>query len=269
MGSPQRNASLGGHLSTQLAHKQRTESACILRVRALCKSFAGIQILKSVDLTVLPQELVFIIGPSGAGKSTFLRCMNRLEEPDSGSIVIDGVDLLSPKTNINLMRQKIGMVFQAFNLYPHMTALANVTLALRRVSKNDAAAARAIAIKALDQVGLKEKAQSYPAELSGGQQQRVAIARAIALEPKIMLFDEPTSSLDPSLVNSVLAVMADLRKLGMTMVIVSHEMRFARDAADRIIFMQDGKIEEEGAPDFMFGPQASASTRAFLSQINS
>jgi polar amino acid transport system ATP-binding protein len=264
----QLNAAVEGDLSTQSARERRDESACILSVRSLCKSFSGIQILKSVDLSVLPQELVFIIGPSGSGKSTFLRCMNRLEEPDSGSINVDGVDLLSPKTNINLMRRKIGMVFQSFNLYPHMTALANVTLALRRVSKHDPANANVIAMKALDQVGLKEKARSYPAELSGGQQQRVAIARAIALEPKIMLFDEPTSSLDPSLVNSVLAVMRDLRELGMTMVIVSHEMRFAKDAADRIIFMQDGRIEEEGTPDFMFGAHAGAHTRAFLSQIN-
>ena len=252
-----------------LARERPDESACILSVRSLCKSFSGVQILKGIDLSILPQELVFIIGPSGSGKSTFLRCMNRLEEPDSGSIVVDDVDLLSPKTNINLMRRKIGMVFQSFNLYPHMTALANVTLALRRVSKHDAATANTIAMKALDQVGLKEKAASYPAELSGGQQQRVAIARAIALEPKIMLFDEPTSSLDPSLVNSVLAVMRDLRTLGMTMVIVSHEMRFAKDAADRIIFMRDGRIEEEGTPQFMFGAQAGAHTRAFLSQINS
>jgi polar amino acid transport system ATP-binding protein len=238
----------------------------ILGVRSLCKSFSGIQVLKSVDLSIRPQELVFIIGPSGSGKSTFLRCMNRLEEPDSGSIFVDGVDLLSPRTNINLVRRRIGMVFQSFNLYPHMTAIANVALALHRVLKHDAQTAETMAAAALDKVGLKEKARSYPAELSGGQQQRVAIARAIALEPKIMLFDEPTSALDPTLVDSVLAVVRDLRNLGMTMVIVSHEMRFARDAADRIVLMQEGRIEEEGTPAFMFGTQASARTQAFLSR---
>lgn len=268
MGRLQRNDSVEDGPSAPSAGAARDSAAGILTVRSLCKSFGGIQILKNIDLSVFPQELVFIIGPSGSGKSTFLRCLNRLEEPDSGSIFIDGIDLLSPKTNINLMRRHIGMVFQAFNLYPHMTALGNVTLALRHVLKRDRAAAETIAIKALDQVGLKEKAKAYPAELSGGQQQRVAIARAIALEPKIMLFDEPTSALDPSLVNSVLAVMRDLRHLGMTMVVVSHEMRFARDAADRIIFMQNGRIEEEGTPDFMFGSQAGVHTRAFLSQIN-
>lgn len=263
-----RDISVEGGPLNQVVSEPKEEPNYILQVRSLCKSFSGIQILKNIDFSVRPQELVFMIGPSGSGKSTFLRCLNRLEEPDSGSVFIDGVDLLSPKTNINLMRRRIGMVFQSFNLYPHMTALGNVKLALRHVIKHDRAAAEAIAIKALDQVGLQEKAGSYPAELSGGQQQRVAIARAIALEPKIMLFDEPTSSLDPSLVNSVLAVLRDLRSLGMTMVIVSHEMRFARDAADRIVFMRMGRIEEEGTPDFMFGPQAGVHTREFLSQIN-
>jgi polar amino acid transport system ATP-binding protein len=248
--------------------ESKNMSECILDVRSLCKSFSGIQILKNIDFSVRPQELVFIIGPSGSGKSTFLRCLNRLEEPDSGSVWIDGVDLLSSKTDINAMRRRIGMVFQSFNLYPHMTALMNVTLALRRVMKHNRVAAESIAMKALAQVGLEDKASSYPAELSGGQQQRVAIARAIALEPKIMLFDEPTSALDPTLVNSVLAVLRDLRRLGMTMVIVSHELRFARDAADRIVFMRAGRIEEEGAPEFMFGPGAGLHTREFLSQIS-
>ena len=203
----------------------------IVDVRGLRKSFGATEVLKGIDLVVEPQELVFIIGPSGAGKSTFLRCLNRLEEPTDGSIVIDGVDLLHPKTDINAMRRRIGMVFQAFNLYPHMTALGNVTLALRKVLGKSTAEAEAIAVAALARVGLKEKAKSYPNELSGGQQQRVAIARAIALEPKIMLFDEPTSSLDPELAGSVLAVMRDLGASGMTMVVASHEIRFARDAA--------------------------------------
>ena len=185
----------------------------ILEVRALHKSFGGTEVLKGIDLAVEPQELVFIIGPSGAGKSTFLRCLNRLEEPTGGSIIVDGVDLLDPKTDINAMRRRIGMVFQAFNLYPHMTALGNVTLALRKVMRLPGAQAEAAGLAALDRVGLADKARAYPSELSGGQQQRVAIARAIALEPKIMLFDEPTSALDPELVGSVLAVMRDLRCL--------------------------------------------------------
>jgi polar amino acid transport system ATP-binding protein len=239
----------------------------ILEVRSLEKSFGKLPALRGVDLVVAPQELVFIIGPSGSGKSTLLRCLNRLEEPTSGSIVVDGVDLLSPKTNINAIRQRIGMVFQSFNLYPHMTAIGNVTLALRKVLKMDFARADAIGKAALDRVGLADKARSYPAELSGGQQQRVAIARAIALEPKIMLFDEPTSALDPELSNSVLAVMRDLRASGMTMVVVSHEMRFAREAADRVVFMENGLIAEEGAPDFIFGPNASARTQAFVAEI--
>ena len=169
----------------------------ILEVRALRKSFGGTEVLRGIDLAVAPQELVFIIGPSGGGKSTFLRCLNRLEEPTGGSIIVDGVDLLDPKTDINAMRRRIGMVFQAFNLYPHMTALGNVTLALRKVMRLPGAQADAAGLAALDRVGLKDKARAFPSELSGGQQQRVAIARAIALEPKIMLFDEPTSALDP------------------------------------------------------------------------
>src|SRR5215467_6183956 len=172
----------------------------ILEVRGLRKSFGPTEVLKGIDLAVAPQELVFIIGPSGSGKSTFLRCLNRLEEPSDGSIFVDGVDLLHPKTDINAMRRRIGMVFQAFNLYPHMTALGNVTLALRKVTGLANGPAEAVGIAALDRVGLKDKARAYPNELSGGQQQRVAIARAIALEPKIMLFDEPTSALDPELV---------------------------------------------------------------------
>jgi polar amino acid transport system ATP-binding protein len=239
----------------------------ILEVRSLRKTFGTFSALNGVDLTVAPQELVFIIGPSGSGKSTLLRCLNRLEEPTSGSIFVDGIDLLSRKTNINLMRRRIGMVFQSFNLYPHMTARANVALALRKVLKMSRTEANATATAALERVGLADKAGSYPAELSGGQQQRVAIARAIALEPKIMLFDEPTSSLDPELVGSVLAVMRKLRESGMTMVVVSHEMRFAHEAADRILFMENGTIAEEGTPETIFGPNANTRTRAFVAEI--
>jgi len=236
----------------------------ILEVRGLRKSFSGTEILKGIDFAVEPQELVFIMGPSGAGKSTFLRCLNRLEEPTEGSIFVDGIDLLHPKTDINAARRRIGMVFQAFNLYPHMTALGNVTLALRKVMGLTTAQAEAIGYAALDRVGLKDKARAYPNELSGGQQQRVAIARAIALEPKIMLFDEPTSALDPELVGGVLAVMRDLQACGMTMVVVSHEMRFAREAAHRVVFMEDGLVCDEGRPDRIFGPDANPRARKFL-----
>jgi polar amino acid transport system ATP-binding protein len=239
----------------------------ILDVRGLRKSFGPSEVLKGIDLAVEPQELVFIIGPSGSGKSTFLRCLNRLEEPSDGSIFIDGIDLLHPKTDINAMRRRIGMVFQAFNLYPHMSALGNVTLALRKVLGKSTAEAEAIAFTALGRVGLKDKARAYPNELSGGQQQRVAIARAIALEPRIMLFDEPTSALDPELAGGVLAVMRDLQASGMTMVVVSHEMRFARDAAHRVLFMEGGVVIEEGPPAKIFGPDASPRARAFIAEI--
>jgi polar amino acid transport system ATP-binding protein len=242
-------------------------STAILDVRALRKSFGTTEVLKGIDLAVAPHELVFIIGPSGSGKSTFLRCLNRLEEPSDGSIWVDGVDLLHPRTNINAMRQRIGMVFQAFNLYPHMTAIGNVTLALRRVLHLAQSQSEALGLAALDRVGLKDKARAYPSELSGGQQQRVAIARAIALEPKIMLFDEPTSALDPELVGGVLAVMRDLQVSGMTMVVVSHEMRFAREAAHRVVFMDDGRVVDQGPPDKLFGPDASPRVRAFVTGI--
>ncbi|HEV3395036.1 MAG TPA: amino acid ABC transporter ATP-binding protein [Xanthobacteraceae bacterium] len=242
-------------------------AAPILDVRALWKSFGSHAVLRGIDLAVKPQELVFMIGPSGSGKSTFLRCLNRLEEPSSGSVMVDGVDMMAPKTDLNAMRRRIGMVFQSFNLYPHMTALGNVTLALRKVLRMDSSAADKVGLAALDRVGLADKARAHPAELSGGQQQRVAIARAIALEPKIMLFDEPTSALDPELRGSVLAVMRDLRASGMTMVVVSHEMRFAREAADRVVFLEEGAIVEQGPPARIFGPEAGARTRAFVTEI--
>jgi polar amino acid transport system ATP-binding protein len=239
----------------------------ILDVRGLKKRFGALEVLKGIDFAVAPQELVFVIGPSGSGKSTLLRCCNRLEEPDGGSIRVDGVDLMDPKCDINAMRRRIGMVFQSFNLYPHMTALGNVTLALRKVIGRNRRDADAAGREALERVGLADKAGAYPAELSGGQQQRVAIARALSLEPKIMLFDEPTSALDPELVGSVLAVMRDMRRAGMTMVVVSHEMRFAREAADRVIFMEAGRIVEEGSPERIFGAPENARTRAFVAEI--
>jgi polar amino acid transport system ATP-binding protein len=239
----------------------------ILEIRGLRKSFNHIEVLRGIDLVVSPQELVFIIGPSGSGKSTLLRCCNRLEEPTGGSIHIDGVDIMARSTDINAMRRRIGMVFQSFNLYPHMTALGNVALALVKVLGKPRRQARAIALAALDRVGLADKAPAYPAELSGGQQQRVAIARALALEPKLMLFDEPTSALDPELVGSVLNVMRELKRGGMTMLVVSHEMRFARDAADRVIFMDHGAIVEEGRPEQIFSTPREMRTRAFIAEL--
>jgi polar amino acid transport system ATP-binding protein len=240
----------------------------LLDVRGLRKSFGATEILRGIDFSVAAQELVFVIGPSGSGKSTMLRCCNRLEEPSAGHVFVDGIDLMARDTDINAMRRRIGMVFQAFNLYPHMTALGNVTLALRKVLGRSRAEAEEAGLAALDRVGLKDKAGSYPSELSGGQQQRVAIARALSLEPKIMLFDEPTSALDPELVGAVLNVMRDLRKAGMTMVVVSHEMRFAREAADRIVFMADGQILEQGTPAEIFGNPQQARTRDFVSELS-
>jgi polar amino acid transport system ATP-binding protein len=239
----------------------------ILDVRGLHKSFGAVEVLKGVDLAVRPRELVFIIGPSGSGKSTLLRCCNRLEEPTSGSILVEGVDILSPRTDINAVRRRIGMVFQSFNLYPHLDALGNVALALRKVLGKPRGEAEAAGRAALARVGLAEKAKSFPNELSGGQQQRVAIARALALEPAVMLFDEPTSALDPELVGSVLAVMREMREAGMTMVVVSHEMRFARSAADRVVFMDHGRILEEGPPAKVFGQPDHARVREFIATI--
>jgi polar amino acid transport system ATP-binding protein len=239
----------------------------ILDVRGLTKRFGPIEVLRGVDLAVRPSELVFVIGPSGSGKSTMLRCCNRLEEPDGGSIFVDGVDMLAKGTDLAAMRLRIGMVFQSFNLYPHMTALGNVTLALRKVKGLGRAEADEMGLDALASVGLADKSASHPSELSGGQQQRVAIARCLALEPKIVLFDEPTSALDPELVGSVLGVMRDLKAAGMTMVVVSHEMRFAREAADRVIFMDRGQIVEEGAPEAIFGAPREERTRSFVREI--
>jgi len=230
-------------------------------------SYGALEVLKGVDLTMQAGELVFIIGPSGSGKSTLLRCCNRLEEPRSGRIDVDGEEITAKGVDLNKLRQRIGMVFQAFNLYPHLSALGNVTLALRKVRGKSRAEADEIGRAAMARVGLQDKTDAYPAQLSGGQQQRVAIARALALEPKIMLFDEPTSALDPELVGDVLAVMQQLKSSGMTMLCVSHEMRFARSAADRIIFMDQGVIVEQGAPDAIFNHPKQERTREFVSQI--
>jgi ABC-type polar amino acid transport system ATPase subunit len=241
----------------------------ILEIRALHKSFGTLEVLKGIDLAVAQGELVFIIGPSGSGKSTLLRCCNRLEAPTRGSVVVDGTDLTDPKVDLNRVRQKIGMVFQSFNLYPHMNALGNVTLALRKVQGLEKKQADEKGMAALERVGLAEKAKAWPNELSGGQQQRVAIARALALEPRILLFDEPTSALDPELVGSVLNVMRQLRESGMTMVVVSHEMGFARAAADRVVFMDGGVILEQGAPEKLFSRPDHARVADFVAQISS
>lgn len=234
---------------------------------AIHKSFGATHVLKGIDLKVAEKELVFIIGPSGSGKSTFLRCLNKLETPDSGALTVDGVDLLSPKTDINSVRRRIGMVFQSFNLYPHMSARANVALALRKVLRMSGKEADARADAALAKVSLADKGASFPSQLSGGQQQRVAIARSIALEPRVMLFDEPTSALDPELVGGVLQVMRDLREEGMTMVVVSHEMAFARAAADKVVFMADGLVAETGKPEQIFSHPKHPRTQAFINQI--
>jgi polar amino acid transport system ATP-binding protein len=241
----------------------------ILDVAGLHKSFGHLAVLKGIDLQVHPRELIFIIGPSGSGKSTLLRCCNRLEEPTSGSIKIEGVDILAPRVDINAVRRRIGMVFQSFNLYPHLNAMGNVTLALRKVLGKPKQDAEEIARQVLRRVGLADKAKAFPSELSGGQQQRVAIARALALEPAIMLFDEPTSALDPELVGSVLKVMREMRESGMTMVVVSHEMRFARSAAHRVLFMDEGVILEEGPPEKIFNDPDHPRTKEFLSSLES
>lgn len=239
----------------------------VLEVRSLSKSFGSVPVLHDVSFSAHVSEVVSIIGPSGSGKSALLRCLNLLEQPSGGAIIVDGVAMLAPSTNVNAMRQRIGMVFQSFNLYPHMTAINNVGLALRKVLKRDKATAESLSLAALEKVGLREKADAYPSDLSGGQQQRVAISRAIVLEPKIMLFDEPTSALDPSLVNSVIAVMMNLKSAGMTMVVVSHEMRFVKEASDRVIYLRDGRVGEEGPPSVIFSSKAVAETKNFPSEI--
>ena len=235
--------------------------------RGIHKHFGALHVLKGVDLAVAERELVFVIGPSGSGKSTLLRCLNRLEEPSSGSIEVAGIDMLDPRTDINHARQHIGMVFQSFNLYPHMTALGNVTLALRKVAGKSRAEAEALGHAALERVGLADRATHRPLELSGGQQQRVAIARAIALEPKVMLFDEPTSALDPETIGEVLNVMKQLAEEGMTMVVVTHEMTFAQRVADWVVVMDRGAIIEQGPPEQIFQAPTVERTRSFLSHL--
>ncbi|WP_319467375.1 amino acid ABC transporter ATP-binding protein [uncultured Pseudodesulfovibrio sp.] len=226
-----------------------------------------VQALHNVSYHIDPGEVVVVIGPSGSGKSTFLRCLNRLEHANEGHIMIDGVDILDPKTDINKVRMEVGMVFQSFNLFPHLTVLENVTVGQTSVRKRDKKESKEKAMNLLNKVGIHDKAGVFPAQLSGGQQQRVAIARALAMEPKVMLFDEPTSALDPEMVGEVLDVMKALAKEGMTMVVVTHEMGFAREVADQVLFMDEGKIVEVGTPEHFFTNPEHDRTKLFLSQI--
>ena len=239
----------------------------VISIRDLKKSFGDLEVLKDISLDIHKGEVVVVLGPSGSGKSTLLRCLNRLEEPTAGQIIFEGRDITSPKTNINKVREHMGMVFQQFNLFPHKDALHNVMLAQMKVLGRSKADAERIAREQLDRVGLADRADHFPAELSGGQQQRVAIARALAMEPHVMLFDEATSALDPELVRGVLDVMRELAQGGMTMVVVTHEMGFARDVADRVIFMEGGVIVEEGAPAQIFEHPQNERTRAFIGEV--
>jgi len=239
----------------------------IIQIRNVHKWFGRTHALAGVSLEIEEGEVVVIIGPSGSGKSTLLRSINHLEAVNSGEIIVDGIPLTGKSTDINMVRAEVGMVFQQFNLFPHLTALQNITLAQRVVRKRDTAEAEKKARALLDRVGIPEKADSYPGQLSGGQQQRVAIARALAMDPKIMLFDEPTSALDPEMIKEVLDVMLDLAQEGMTMAVVSHEMGFARAAARRIVFMAEGEIVEEAPPDEFFSAPKHERTKQFLSNI--
>lgn len=239
----------------------------IIVVKNVSKFFGKVQALRNVSLTVKRGNVVVLIGPSGSGKSTLLRCLNHMEVEDEGEIWVDGQRLTRDEKSLNQVRADIGMVFQHFNLYPHLTVLQNITLAQRIVRKRSQEEAEAIAMEQLKRVGIAEKAQNYPAQLSGGQQQRVAIARALAMKPKILLFDEPTSALDPEMIKEVLDVMLDLAKAGITMVVATHEMGFARAAADEVFFMDEGYIVESGTPEMIFDHPRFDRTRQFLSQI--
>ncbi|WP_435925536.1 amino acid ABC transporter ATP-binding protein [Paenibacillus sp. DYY-L-2] len=239
----------------------------MITVKQLHKKYGQLHILKGIDLEISKGEVVVVIGPSGSGKSTFLRCINRLEEPSGGEITFEGQSITDKKHDINKTREKMGMVFQQFNLFPHKTVIDNITMAPIRVKKMDKSKAEAIAMDLLRTVGLEDKRDAYPSQLSGGQKQRIAIARALAMEPHVMLFDEPTSALDPEMVGEVLDVMKSLAEKGMTMVIVTHEMGFAREVGDRILFMDQGVILEQGTPQEVFGSPKHQRTRDFLSKV--
>lgn len=239
----------------------------MIKIEGLHKRFGSLEVLRGIDLHVRTGEVVVVIGPSGSGKSTLLRCINRLEEPSAGTITVAGEAVPAGGRSLDQMRQELGMVFQRFNLFAHMTALRNVAIGPMKVRKTARAEAEALAAELLAKVGLADKANAFPAHLSGGQQQRVAIARALAMQPKVMLFDEPTSALDPELVGEVLEVMRALAREGMTMVVVTHEMGFAREVAHRVIFMDGGRIIEEGTPEQLFGAPREERTRSFLRKV--
>jgi len=239
----------------------------MINIEGLHKSFGDLEVLKGIDYSVEEKEVICIIGASGSGKSTFLRCLNLLEEVTAGAVYIEGVDITDPQTNINEMRAEVGMVFQQFNLFPHMNVLNNITISPRKIRRMAPKDAEKLAYELLEKVGLTDKATAYPEQLSGGQMQRVAIARALAMQPKIMLFDEPTSALDPEMVKEVLDVMKQLAAEGMTMVVVTHEMGFAREMADRVIFIDEGVIAEEGPPEQIFSHPSNERTKAFLGKV--
>ncbi len=239
----------------------------MISVENLSKSFQGLSVLKDINVTINKGDVVCVIGPSGSGKSTFLRCLNMLEKPSGGKIIFDGVDLAAPKTNLNLHRQKMGMVFQQFNLFPNMTVLENLTCAPMMLKKIPKAEAEATALELLSRVDLADRANTYPNKLSGGQKQRVAIVRALCMDPDVMLFDEPTSALDPEMVGEVLDVMKSLAKKGMTMVVVTHEMAFAREVSNRVLFLDDGVIAEDGTPEEVFGNPKCDRLKTFLAKV--
>lgn len=239
----------------------------MISVKNLCKSFGDHQVLKDINEHIAPGEKIVIIGPSGSGKSTFLRCMNLLERPTSGQIIFDGIDITDPKTDINKVRQHMGMVFQHFNLFPHKTIMENITLAPVRLKLMKSEEAKEEALRLLKLVNLEEKADDYPGQLSGGQKQRIAIVRSLAMKPKMMLFDEPTSALDPEMVGEVLEVMKNLADQGMTMAVVTHEMGFAKEVGTRVMFMDEGRILEQGTPEDIFDHPKEARTQEFLSKV--
>ena len=239
----------------------------MIYVKNLCKSFGDHQVLKDINEHIAPGEKIVIIGPSGSGKSTFLRCMNLLERPTSGQVIFDGIDITDPKTDINKVRQHMGMVFQHFNLFPHKTIMENITLAPVRLKLMKTEEAKEEALRLLKLVNLEEKADVYPGQLSGGQKQRIAIVRSLAMKPKMMLFDEPTSALDPEMVGEVLEVMKNLADQGMTMAVVTHEMGFAKEVGTRVMFMDEGRILEQGTPEDIFEHPKEARTKEFLSKV--
>ncbi|RGY95655.1 amino acid ABC transporter ATP-binding protein [Clostridium sp. AM58-1XD] len=239
----------------------------LIQVQNLGKSFGDINVLKGIDIDIHQGDVVFVVGPSGSGKSTFLRCLNRLEEPTEGKILFEGVDILDPKTDIDKHRQKMGMVFQQFNLFPHMTILKNLTIAPMKLQKKSQKEAEETALELLERVGLADRASAYPSQLSGGQKQRIAIVRALCMKPDVMLFDEPTSALDPEMVGEVLNVMRDLAEEKMTMVVVTHEMGFAREVATRVLFMDGGNFVEEAPPEEFFGNPKNDRLKSFLSKV--